>query len=121
MPDFDWEDIKISGGPEIVNNSDVLLLYKVALSEYNLENGILIESTYNPDIPVSVTVNEEALLLGVYKGILGMHGGGSVRRIVIPPDMAFGNRGFGRIPPNAYLYVEICIVSVDNDFLGKME
>lgn len=114
---FGYNDIKESGGPEIIDNSDILILYKVALSKENLNNGVLIESTYNPDIPVLIRVNEESLLYGVYKGLLGMHGGGSVRQIDIPPYMAFGDRGFGKVPPNKYIYVEVCVVSVNNDSL----
>lgn len=108
-----FHDIKISGGPEVKDNSDVLLLYKIAITKENLEAGKYIESTYNPDIPIRVNINPEVLLGGIYKGVIGMHGGGSVRQICIPPNMAYGDRGFGAIPPGSSLYVEICVVSVD--------
>lgn len=108
-----YKDEKISGGPEVCRNSTVLLLYKLALSESNLYSGKLLESTYSPDIPVSVKVSEENLLTGIYKGILGMRGGGSVRHIVIPPEDGFGEKGYGKVPPNATLYAEICIVAVE--------
>lgn len=119
MSELTLKDIKVSGGPEIIDNSDVLLLYKVALSKDDLYNGKLIESTYNPDVPVRVRVNQKSLLCGVYKGILGMHGGGSVRQIAIPTHMAFGDKGFAGISPNQDIYIEVCAVSVDNDSIDE--
>lgn len=119
MEEVTWKDIKVSGGPKIVDNSEVSLLYKVALSKEDLCNGKFIESTYNPDVPVHVIVNEKSLLCGVYKGILGMCGGGSVRQIIVPAAMAFGKRGYAGILPDKDIYVEVCVVSVDNDSIGE--
>lgn len=112
MKNFEYSDIKISGGPKIEKNSEILLLYKIALTKEDLNNGKFIESTYNPDIPIKVKVNIEVLLSGVYQGLLGMHGGGSIRHIFIPANMAYGIKGFGKIPPNSPLYIEVCVVSV---------
>lgn len=112
LQDIEWVDKKKSGGPEVIENSEVLLLYKLALSENDLHSGKLLESTYSPDIPVSVKVNEEVLLRGIYKGILGMKGGGSIRCITIPPKYGFGERGYGNVPPNSTIYAEVCIVAV---------
>lgn len=105
-------DLKISGGPEITDNSTVQLLYRVALSEDDLIKNRCLESTYSPDMPITVIVCRESLLEGVYWGILGMHGGGSIRRIVVPPELGFGDRKFGDIPPNSSLFFDICAVSV---------
>lgn len=110
---FSLIDVKVSGGPEIIDNSSVLLLYKIALSTDELDKGKYIESTYSPDIPIRVVVNTETLLLGIYKGLIGMHGGGSVRRIVVPPNLGYGEKGYGHIKPNTTLFVELCVVSVD--------
>ena len=115
MSDIIINDIKISGGPEVRHNSKLLLLYKIALSREDLVSGNYIESTWNPDIPILVKVAQSSLLRGIYEGILGMHGGGSVRQIEIPPEKAFGSRGYGSIPKDSSLFVEICAVSVDND------
>lgn len=108
-------DLKISGGPEIKQHSTVVLLYKVALTKEDLKNGKYLESTYSPDRPVEIRdVSEENLLLGVYEGILGMRGGGSQRYLIIPPELGYGKRGYGNVPPNATLHIEVCVVSVEN-------
>ena len=85
----------------------------LALSEEDLHSGCFLESTYSPDIPISVRVNEETLLEGIYKGLIGMRGGGSVRTIIIPPEMGYGERGFGPVPANATLFAEVCVVAVN--------
>lgn len=113
LNDINIVDKKISGGPEVCDNSQVLLLYKLALSENDLHDGKTLESTYSPDIPISVKVSEETLLKGVYRGLLGMRGGGSVRMLVIPPELGFGERGYGKVPGNTTLYVEVCVVAVE--------
>lgn len=111
---IDVKDLKISGGPEIKDGSTILLLYKVALSEEALDRGGCIESTYSPDIPKEITVSKESLIEGVYRGLLGMKGGGSVRRIKIPSSLAFGTRGYREVPSDASLFVELCIAAVLN-------
>jgi FKBP-type peptidyl-prolyl cis-trans isomerase FkpA len=48
---------------------------------------------------------------GFDEGVLGMRVGGQ-RRIVVPPALGYGDRGYGAIPPNAYLLFELELLSV---------
>jgi FKBP-type peptidyl-prolyl cis-trans isomerase len=52
-----------------------------------------------------------AVIEGWDEGILGMKEGG-IRRITIPPDMAYGENGWQEIPPNATLIFEVDLVEV---------
>lgn len=53
-----------------------------------------------------------APLLGSFSlGVLGMREGGS-RRITIPPALAYGELGKGRVPPGATLVYEVTLVDV---------
>jgi len=106
------EDIKTSGGPEVVNGSQIELLYKLALSRDDLISDRCIESTYSPDISLTVEVQPTELLQGVYDGLLGMRAGGSVRRITIPSQLAYGSKGYGSVPPDTDLFLEVCVVSI---------
>lgn len=48
---------------------------------------------------------------GFDEGVTGMRVGGK-RRIVIPPDLGYGVRGVGQIPPNAHLLFDLELLSV---------
>ncbi len=112
LQQLELEEIKSSGGPVVSNGCQVTILYRMALSPEQLNQGDCIETTYSPDIPIVVCVDEHSLLSGVYRGILGIQTGGSVRRLGIPSSLAFGERGYGPVPPNSDIYVEICAISL---------
>jgi FKBP-type peptidyl-prolyl cis-trans isomerase FkpA len=51
------------------------------------------------------------VIAGFNQGVLGMRVGG-LRRVVLPPSLAYGSTGSGPIPPNATLVFEIELVAV---------
>lgn len=105
-------DVKVSLGAQVEDGDRVGLLYRLALSEADLGSGTLIESTYSPERPIEVIVEPGELLAGVYEGLLGMHGSGSVRVIRIPAEKGYGKSGFRDIRPGADLWLEVCVVYV---------
>ncbi len=48
---------------------------------------------------------------GFDEGVRGMRVGG-VRRIIIPPELGYGNRGSGPVPPNAIMIFRIELLSI---------
>ncbi|MET8692036.1 FKBP-type peptidyl-prolyl cis-trans isomerase [Streptomyces bauhiniae] len=105
-------DAKVCGGPAVEPGSVVSLLYRVALSAEDLEAGHCLESNYSPDVPITVALEPDQLLPGVYQALLGMRSGGSVRQVHIPSELAFGDRGTLGVPPRSDLWVEICVTHV---------
>ena len=53
-----------------------------------------------------------AVIKGWDQGVVGMRVGGT-RRLVIPPELAYGSTGSGlKIPPNATLVFDLSLLSV---------
>ena len=61
---------------------------------------------------VSVSVGSRQTIAAWEEALLGMRVGGT-RRIVTPPNLAYGSRGAGKIPPNAVLVFEMQVTDVE--------
>jgi FKBP-type peptidyl-prolyl cis-trans isomerase len=63
--------------------------------------------------PIMLTVGSGQVIRGFDMGVTGMRVGGA-RRVVIPPDLAFGSTGTsdGAVPPNATLVFDIELLEV---------
>src|SRR5262245_1426910 len=59
----------------------------------------------------SFQLGANRVIQGWERGVPGMRVGG-LRRLVIPPELAYGSAGQGTIPPNATLLFEVELVAV---------
>ena len=62
--------------------------------------------------PLAFTLGNGEVIAGWEQGLPGMSVGG-LRRLIIPPDLAYGDRRNGAIPPYATLIFEIELLAVD--------
>lgn len=63
-------------------------------------------------MPLEFTLGAGEVLAGWDTGIRGMKVGG-IRRLVLPPELAYGARGNGNlVPPNSTLVFEIELLEV---------
>lgn len=76
-------------------------------------SGEKFDSSYDRNQTFSFTVGAGAVIKGWDQGLVGMKAGGK-RILLIPSDLAYGQRGSpGAIPPNTPLKFEIELVSIN--------
>lgn len=100
-------DLVIGDGAEAVSGQPVLVNYRGTLA-----NGVEFDSSYSRNQPFSFPLGAGRVIQGWDEGVAGMKVGGK-RKLVIPPDLAYGERGAGGvIPPNATLTFEVELLRV---------
>ena len=95
-------DLVLGSGQTVQPNETVTVNYQGWLTD-----GTLFDSSTGPArFPLT------GVIAGWQRGIPGMRVGGK-RRLVIPPDLAYGHQGSGdTIPPDATLVFDIELVSI---------
>jgi FKBP-type peptidyl-prolyl cis-trans isomerase FkpA len=103
-------DLVVGTGTEAVSGKTASINYSVWLySDTAAENkGTFIQTS---STPFSFVVGGTGVIQGVSQGVTGMKVGGK-RRLIIPPDLAYGSTGNGPIPPNATIVFEPELVAV---------
>lgn len=78
-----------------------------------LPTGVRFDTSRNREKPFEVALGYGRVIQGWDQGVVGMRVGGQ-RRLVIPPGMAYGDAGKGRIPGRSTLVFDIELVDVVN-------
>jgi len=106
-------DLVVGTGAEIKSGQNALVhytgwLYDAAAPD---NKGKQFDSSVGGE-PFDFPLGGGAVIAGWDQGVVGMKVGGK-RRLVIPPDMAYGNRGAGGvIPPGATLVFDVELVEI---------
>ena len=103
-------------GAQIINHSKIQVHYTG-----KLQDGTKFDSSYDRGQPFSFQIGLREVIEGWEIGLMGMKVGGK-RTLIIPPELAYGDRGAGDlIPPNATLTFDIEIVAVKHPGYGLIK
>lgn len=105
-------DLQIGSGTEAAKGNTVAVHYTVWLYDASGtdKKGLQIETSRGGD-PFSFVLGNGEVIAGWDQGVPGMRAGG-VRRLVVPPALAYGDSRRNAIPPNSSLVFEIELISV---------
>ena len=101
------EDIKVGDGAEAVSGKKVTVHYVGTLT-----SGKKFDSSRDRGKGFAFELGRGQVIKGWDQGVAGMKIGG-VRKLTIPPEMAYGDKGFSDlIPPGSTLVFEVELLGV---------
>jgi FKBP-type peptidyl-prolyl cis-trans isomerase len=104
---LEYWDIKVGTGKVARAADDVTVNYTGWVEKI----GKKFDSSLDRGEPFSMTIDSTRVIKGWTEGLKGMRVGG-IRRLRIPPELAYGPRGAGKdVPPNATLIFDIGLLS----------
>jgi FKBP-type peptidyl-prolyl cis-trans isomerase FkpA len=104
---YSQTDLVVGTGATAVATSRVTVSYTGWLYDTSKTDGKGTQFDTNPNTSFLLT----GVIPGWQRGLVGMKVGGQ-RRLIIPPDLAYGSSGNGPIPPNATLVFDIGLLGV---------
>jgi FKBP-type peptidyl-prolyl cis-trans isomerase len=103
---LEYETLKPGDGEQATSGKLVTVHYVGTFTD-----GREFESSQKSGTPYSFRIGADNVIKGWHQGIAGMRVG-EVRKLIIPPELAYGDTGKGDVPPNSTLVFEIELLSV---------
>jgi peptidylprolyl isomerase len=101
-----YQDIVVGNGPMPREGQRVIVHYTGWLT-----NGTKFDSSVDRKQPFDFTLGAHEVISGWDEGVATMHVGGK-RKLTIPPQLAYGQRNMGPIPPNSTLVFDVELLGV---------
>lgn len=100
------ETTQTGSGPEIQDGQTAVVHYTGTFAD-----GSVFDSSKTRGMPFEFTVGAGQVISGWDIGVKGMQVG-EVRKLVLPPQYAYGEAGVGPIPPNSTLLFEVELLEI---------
>lgn len=100
------EDLKLGEGKEATPGRRITVHYTGWLTD-----GTKFDSSLDRNRPFRFSLGARQVIRGWDLGVVGMKVGGK-RKLTIPPELGYGDRGAGTIPPNSTLVFEVELLDV---------
>jgi peptidylprolyl isomerase len=78
----------------------------------SLPDGTVVLDSQQSGQPIKAVYGREELLPGWEEGLALMKAGGT-GKMAVPPELAFGEQGYGNIPPNSQIVLDVELLSVE--------
>ena len=101
-----YEDIVIGTGPSPSPGQTAVVHYVGTFPD-----GEVFDTSRKRGKPFSFPLGRRRVIAGWDEGVASMRVGGK-RRLICPPDLAYGHEGSGPIPPDATLHFEVELLDV---------
>jgi peptidylprolyl isomerase len=103
-----YQDVVVGKGAQPKPGDDILVNYTG-----RFPNGKIFDSSLMPGrTPFELHLGRGEVIKGWDEGLSTMHVGGK-RKLIIPPGLAYGERGYpGAIPPNSTLTFDVELLKI---------
>jgi len=100
------QDLQVGEGKAAAAGDEVRVHYTGWLPD-----GTVFDNSYERNMPITFMLGVGLVIPGWDEGLIGMRPGGK-RKLVIKPELGYGRRGKGPIPPLATLVFDVEMIQV---------